>query len=85
MRILVYFLALATNILCSALLLRGYFRVRRKLLLWSGLCFGGLALSSALVFVDLVLIPKTDLFAVRLAVSVAAMSLLVYGLISEEA
>jgi hypothetical protein len=43
--------------LCAVLLLRAYVRVRRRLLLWSGLCFAGLTVSNALVFVDLVLLP----------------------------
>lgn len=66
------------------MLLRAYFHVRRRLLLWSGLCFGGLALASAMVFVDLVIFPKIDLYLWRLGISVVAMLLLVYGLILEQ-
>jgi hypothetical protein len=80
----VYLLALATNLLCCWMLLRAYFHVRRRLLLWSGLCFGGLALASAMVFVDLVIFPKIDLYLWRLGISVVAMLLLVYGLILEQ-
>ena len=39
--------------LCAVLLLRGYFRVRKRLMLWSGVCFAGLGRSNALVFIDL--------------------------------
>ena len=84
MRAAVYIFTFATNLVCSFLLLRAYHRVMRRLLLWSGLCFAGLALSSAMVFLDLVVLPKVDLFPVRLLVSIAALSLLIYGLIFEE-
>jgi hypothetical protein len=68
---------------CAFLLLRGYVRSRKKLLLWSGLCFGGLALSSLLVFVDLVMVPDIDLFHYRLLTTAVALALLIYGLIWE--
>lgn len=84
MRIAIYLLAFATNLLCSFLLLRAYRQVMKSLLLWSGLCFAGLALASAMVFVDLVLFPRVDLFLIRLGISVAAMGILIYGLIFEE-
>lgn len=84
MRETVYILAFLTNLLCSFLLLRAYRVVAKRLLLWSGLCFAGLALSSAMVFVDLVILPEIDLYLVRLGISVAAMALLIYGLIIEE-
>lgn len=77
----VYLLALATNLACAFLLLAAYRRVRKALLLWSGLCFAGLAMSSALVFVDLVLLPAVDLYLIRLVVAAGAMGLLMYGLI----
>jgi hypothetical protein len=80
----VYILAVATNLVCSWLLLRAYSRVKKQLLLWSGLCFAGLALSSAMVFVDLVMFPAVDLYLWRLGISAAAMGLLVYGLLLEQ-
>ena len=84
MRAAVYVIAFGTNLTCAVLLLRAYHRVMKRLLLWSGLCFAGLALSSGMVFIDLVLFPATDLFLFRLVLAVAAMSLLIYGLIFEE-
>lgn len=79
----VYLLGALTSLLCSILLLRGYWRGRRKLLLWSGLCFAGLTISNILVFVDLVLLPDVDIFAYRLAATAVSMALLLYGLIWE--
>jgi fluoride ion exporter CrcB/FEX len=69
--------------LCAALLLRAYGSVRKRLLLWAGLCFAGLSASSALVVADLFLVPEVDLYRWRLVVAAAAMLLLVYGLIFE--
>ena len=37
----VYILGTLTSLCCATLLLRGYSRVKKKLLLWSGLCFVG--------------------------------------------
>ena len=69
--------------LCAFLLLRGYARVRQRLLLWSGLCFAGLTLSNAILFVDLTLVPSPTLYPWRLSVAAASMLLLLYGLIFE--
>ena len=79
----VYILDTLTALLCAILLLAGYRRVKSRLLLWSGLCFAGLTISNALVFVDLVILPDVDLYLFRLAVAAAAMALLLYGLIWE--
>jgi hypothetical protein len=57
--------------------------VRKRLLLWAGLCFAGLAASNALIVADLFIIPEIDLYRWRLVVAATAMLLLVYGLIFE--
>ena len=51
---LVYVLCALTSLACAILLLRGYFRTRVRLLLWSGLCFAGLALNNALLVYGLI-------------------------------
>jgi hypothetical protein len=80
----VYLLGALTTLLCAILLLRGYLRGRKRLLLWSGLCFVGLTLSNTLLFIDLVLLPATvNLYLLRLATAAGAMLLLLYGLIWE--
>jgi len=80
---IVYVIGACTSAACSVLLMRGYVRGRKRLLLWSGLCFTGLAISNLLIFVDLVLIPDVDLYPYRLATAAVAMLLLLYGLIWE--
>jgi hypothetical protein len=77
----VYIVGALTTCICALLLLRGFFHSRQRLLLWSGLCFVGLAISNSLIFVDLVLFPDVDLYRVRLATAAVAMILLLYGLI----
>jgi Family of unknown function (DUF5985) len=79
----VYILGAFVSFICAALLLRGYSRGRRQLLLWSGFCFLGLGVSNALIFVDLVMLPETDLYLLRLSTTAVAMVLLLYGLIWE--
>ena len=77
-----YIATCLTTLLCAILLLRAYARVRRSLLLWSGLCFVGLTVSNFLVFADIVVF-RRDLYTYRLVSAVIAMALLVYGLIWE--
>jgi hypothetical protein len=70
--------------LCAFLLLRAYARVRQRLLLWSGLCFVGLAISNAVLFFDLSIAPAdVSLYTWRLAIAAFSMLLLLYGLIFE--
>ncbi len=78
---LVYGLCALTSALCAVLLLRSYAGQREHLLLWSGLCFVGLALNNTLLFVDLILVPAVDLSLWRSATAAGAMMLLLFGLI----
>jgi hypothetical protein len=79
----VYLLCAITSVTCAALLLRGYARTGTRLLLWSGLCFVGLALNNVVLVVDLMVIPDTDLSTWRLVPAAAGVLLLVYGLVWE--
>lgn len=78
----VYALCSLTAFLCSGLLFRGYTRSGARLLLWSSLCFLGLTVNNVLVFVDLqVLSKEASILLWRNVSALAAMSLLLYGLI----
>ena len=79
----VYLLCAVAAFICAVLLLRAYRRTGARLLLWSGLCFAGLTVSNALLFVDLQVFPEIDLYMWRLGTAAAAMLLLVYGLVFE--
>ena len=79
----VYLLCAVTSIVCAALLFRGYRAHRTTLLFWSSLCFMGLALNNVLLFVDLVMVPDVDMRLWRGASALAAMMLLLIGLVME--
>jgi hypothetical protein len=81
----VYLLCALASMFCAVLLFRSYRRQRTRLLMWSTLCFVGLALNNVLLFVDLVLAPDTDLALVRSGVALTAITLLLIGLLWEDA
>lgn len=76
-----YIFGMLVALLCGVLLARGYKQSRQRLLLWSSICFLGIAAHSALIFVDLVMMPHTDLHMLRRCVIGVAMIVLLYGLI----
>ena len=80
MAALVYALCALTSLLCAVLLLRSYSQTKVKLLLWSGLCFAGLALNNALLVVDVHTV-TTDLSNWRTLPAIAGVAILVYGLV----
>lgn len=81
----VYLLCALTSILCAVLLARSYRRQKSRLLMWSTLCFAGLALNNILLFVDLVLTSQdVDLSFVRSGTALVSVLLLLVGLIWEE-
>ena len=78
----VYVLCALTALLCAVLLLQAWMRSRLPLLFWSGLCFVGLTASNTILVVDLLLLgPEISLLFWRNLSALAALSLLVYGLI----
>jgi hypothetical protein len=79
----VYILGIAVTLTCAVLLGRAYALVKKRLLLWSAVCFAGLAISNVLVFLDLVVLPDVDLYFWRLLSAALAMVILVYGLVWE--
>ena len=77
----VYGLCGLTSIICAWLLFRGYRRSRTRLLFWSALCFTGFALNNALLLMDLYVFPQTDLFLLRSVTALAAVGVMLFGLI----
>ena len=78
----VYILGSLTTLACAWLLLRAFGQSRKRLLLWSGLCFAVLTVSNVLRFLDLVVYPvEVDLYIWRLASAAVALLLLLVGLI----
>lgn len=78
-----YILTCITTLLCATLLLRGFVKVRKRLLLWSGLCFVGLTISNLFVIADLLIFPEVDLYTFRLGSTAVSMMLILYGLVWE--
>lgn len=78
---LVYVLCAATCLLCAVLLLRGYAKNGVRLLLWSGLCFLGLMVENVMLYADVVLVPDVDLSLWRKIPGLAALVVLLFGLI----
>ncbi len=83
MAALTYSLCALAALLCTVLLLSGYRRSRYRLLLWSGLCFAGLTLNNLLLVMDKVLFPDIDFSLWRSLSALAAMMILLFGLIWE--
>ena len=79
----VYLLCALASVLCAALLVRSWMRSRARLLLWSSLCFVGLAVNNVLLFVDLIVVPEADLAALRSIMALVSISVLVVALIWE--
>jgi hypothetical protein len=81
---LVYTLCFATAALCAWLLARSYRRARSRLLMWSALCFVLLASANLFVVLDMLVFPAVDLRPIRLWLSLAAISVLLFGFIWDE-
>ena len=79
----VYVLCALLSAACAGLLLRAWARGRERLLLWSGLCFVGIAANNMLLFIDLRILTDVDLSIVRMVPAFAGVLLLIYGLVWE--
>lgn len=77
----VYILCGLTSAACAVLLVLGYRRSRARLLLWSALCFVGLAVNNGMLFLDLVVFTRVDLFLYRTGAALTGVLLLLFGLI----
>jgi hypothetical protein len=80
---LIYVMCAGTSAACAVLLLRGYSSTKVGLLFWSALCFVGLALSNALLVVDLLFVPEVSLMTARQLITLTSLVVLIYGLIWE--
>lgn len=79
----VYLLCALTSVICAALLIRSWLRSRARLLLWSSLCFVGLAINNVLLFVDLVVARDVDLASIRSIEALFSISILVIAMVWE--
>ena len=80
----VYVLCFLTSAACAWMLGRSYGRTGNRLLLWSSICFGFLALNNLALVFDLVVFPTSvDLRLVRLGFAFAAVVSLIWGFVWE--
>jgi hypothetical protein len=79
----VYVLCMLTSLFCAFLLFRSHRAQHSRLLLWSTLCFAGLAVSNALLVIDLIVLPEVDLRLLRASITFASALSLVGGLVWE--
>ena len=79
----VYVLCMLTSLFCAFLLFRSYRTQHSQLLLWSTVCFVGLAISNALLVLDLIVLPDVDLRLLRASVGFVASSALLGALVWE--
>jgi hypothetical protein len=79
----IYTLCVATSILAAAMLFRMWRRRGTRLLLWSCVCFAGLALNNAILLIDLVIVPNVDLMVLRSTTALASVLILLFGLVWE--
>jgi hypothetical protein len=77
----VYLLCFLTSSACAFLLARNYARTHARLLLWSALCFLFLAGNNLAVIIDLLVLPERNFSIARVALSLIAVALLLFGLI----
>ena len=81
---IVYVLCFLTSLLCAWMLGRSWLRNGTRLLLWSAVCFGFLALNNLVLVLDLVVWPDgVDLRLPRLLLALAAGASLIWGLVWE--
>lgn len=81
---LVYSLCFATSVLCAYLLGRSFYQARSRMLFWSAICFGLLALVNLVVIFDLLIYPEINLRPVRLWLTLLAVAMLLFGFIWDE-
>jgi hypothetical protein len=85
MAVTIYLLCTLTSLACAWLLLVSYRRTGHRLLFWSSLCFVGMTINNVLLTLDKVVFPtQVDLLPWRLASALAAVALLLFGLIYEK-
>lgn len=79
----IYLLCAATSLLAAALLIRQYRTRPTALLFWSSIAFAGLGLNNVMLYVDLALLPATNLALARTLTGTVAVLALVYGLVED--
>ena len=80
---LVYALCLLASAFCAFLLLQTWRKTRSRLLFWTALGFGFLAVNNLFLVADMVLFPALPLWMWRQVSAMVALGILLYGFIWE--
>lgn len=81
---LIYALCILISIVCAVLLLRSHAKNGNRLLFWSGMYFVGATLNNMLLLLDkTIFLTSVDLLTWRLLAGLAAILILLYGLVWE--
>lgn len=79
---IVYLLCALTSLLCAIMLYLSFSKNGSRLIMWSMICFGCLALNNILLFVDKILLPEdVNLAVVRTIPGVIGVGILIWGFI----
>lgn len=81
MATVVFIVCAVASIACAVLLGRGYLRTRTRLLLWTSLCFTGLAVNNLILVADKVFFTSRDFGVARSATFLGALCILLFGMI----
>jgi hypothetical protein len=76
---IVYVLCGVLSALCAGMLYSKYRATQTRFLLWSSLCFVGLAINNVILFIDMIIIPQTDISVIRMIPALLGVSVLIYG------
>lgn len=79
----VYILCMLASTACAGLLTRAWLGSRSRLLLWTAVSFGFLALNNLLLVADLVIFTDVNLLPYRQTATGLAIAALLYGFIWE--
>ncbi len=80
----IYSLCALTAAACAIALLGSYAKVRHRMLFWAGLCFVALTVNNLMLVLDALVFVELDLGLWRACFALAAVCLLLYGLLFEE-
>ena len=78
---IIYLACAALYLLCTVLLLKRWTQTKLSLLFWSGICFLTLTAANVLLFIDRIIVPKTDLAIYRNGATLLAIIFMLWGLI----
>lgn len=78
---IVFSMSLIASAICALLLARAFARSGVRMLFWSAVSFGFLAVNNALAVIDIVALPDSSIPELRLSASLIAVGVLIYGFI----